>query len=164
MKIDMGYLHTIRPNGTKIPNDKRVEPLNTHNEDMNNDFFKEYNEENIVIPFSVYLNNSYIYGFDYTLKRIENIDMSYMSIVGDMDITKTIGNPPSFMRTYSPKIKSDVILKFDFDKNVLKYTRNPKGLVIRPALNVDGANNEWWNRLVLYASDYKKGIQRYGRQ
>lgn len=162
-KKDMGYLYTTRPTGKRIPNDKRLKPLETHNEDMNNDFFEQYNGEPVVIPFSVYLNNGFIYAFNYTLTRIENINAKYLSIVGNMEITRTIGNPDSFMNAYSPRIKDDVVLKYDIANSILKFTRNPKGLVIRPALNVNGTNNTRWNELVQYATDYLKGLHRVQR-
>lgn len=169
-KKDMGVTHTIRPKGGKggtpisIPNSERLTPLDTHNEDMNRDFFEQYGKgEQIIIPFSVELNNSFIYNFDFVLKQIENIDNRYMSIIGDMTVTKTIGNPKSFMNAYCPRITSDVVLKYDFGAGILKFTRNPKGLAIRPAQNSDGTNNNRWNELILYANDYNKGKQRYSR-
>ena len=124
---------------------------------MNTNFFKQFDGQTIIIPFSVYLNNSFIYSFNFTLSQIENIDSRYFSILGSMEITNTIGNPQSFMNAYSPRNKENVVLKYDFGLNVLKYPRNPKGLIIRPALNVSGGNNNWWNELILYVSDYIKG-------
>src|SRR5574344_2230280 len=121
---------------------------------MNTDFFEQSDADPVVIPFSVYLNNGFIYAFNYTLTRIENINAKYLSIVGNMEITRSIGNPDSFMNAYSPRIKDDVVLKYDIANSILKFTRNPKGLVIRPALNVNGTNNTRWNELVQYATDY----------
>lgn len=74
-----------------------------------------------------------------------------------------LGNPQSFMNAYSPRNKENVVLKYDFGLNVLKYPRNPKGLIIRSALNVSGGNNNWWNELILYVSDYIKGNHRFSR-
>lgn len=130
---------------------------------MNTDFYQQFNEQKVVIPFSVEVNNSFIYNFDFTLKQIENIDTRYLSLLGDMTITKTIGNPDSYMRAYSPQSKNNVVIKYDFGSHFLKYHRNPKGLVIRPALNTDGTNNGNWNALITYATDYLRGNQRFSR-
>ena len=140
----------------RLTENRLKQMLDTHNEDMNNDFFEKYKkDETIVIPFSVELNNSFIYNFNYTLKRIENIDTKYISIIGDMEVTKTIGSPQSFMNAYCPRTKTDVVLKYDFEQRYLKFTRNPKGLKIRPALNSDNSNNNnRWNELIQYACDY----------
>lgn len=162
-KKDMGQLFTIRPNGKRIDNKERLIPLDKHNESMNKDFFSKFGDSEVIIPFSVELNNNFIYNFDFKLKQIENIDTRYISLLGDMTITKTCGNPESFMRAYSPKSKTNVVVKYDFGAHFLKYPRNPKGLVIRPALNTDGTNNSNWNFLIEFATDYLKGNQRYSR-
>ena len=127
-------------------------------ENLNNDFFKQYNEQSFIIPFSVYLNNYYIYNFDYSLTTIESIDNKYLTIHGRMEITSTIGSPQSFLDRYSPKKKEDVVLKYDFGTNSLKFRRNPMGIVIEPALNVSGENNNSWNERILYASDYRRNL------
>lgn len=160
-KKNMGILNTYRPMWRKnIPNDIRLKSLETHNQDINTDFVQEYGE-GLVIPFSVTLNDSFIYNF--TLKKIENIDSKYLSILGDMEITRTIGNPESFMNAFSPRIKTDVVLKYRFSNKCLKYPRNPRGLKIKPALNSNGENNNSWNKLISYASDYLRGNERYSR-
>ena len=162
-KKNMGILTTYRPIAKKhIPNDERLRPLETHNQDMNEDFFKIYGN-NIVIPFSVTLNDSFIYNFDFKLSKIENIDSKFLSIIGDMEVTRTIGNPESFMNAFCPRIKENVVLKYSFSDKYLKYPRNPKGIKIKPALNSSGENNNRWNQLITYASDYLRGIERYSR-
>ena len=131
---------------------------------MNNEFFERYGDgQPIVIPFSVELNNSFIYDFDFTLKQIENIDNRAMSIIGEMNITRTIGSPASFMSTYSPRNTSEVVLKYDFGAGALKFKKKPKGLVIRPAQGENALNNRRWNQLLLFGLDYIRGKQCYSR-
>ena len=84
---------------------------------------------------------------------IESINDGVMSIIGDMKITRTAGNPESFISRYSPKARTGVVLKYDFSSRCLSYPHAPRGLRIRPALNSDGINNDNWNALISFASE-----------
>lgn len=80
-----------------------------------------------------------------------------------MKVARTIGSPETFARAFGSMEKENIVLKYDFSSQVLKFTHAQKGLEIKPALNVNGANNQSWNILIKYATEYISGLHRFSR-
>lgn len=124
-------------------------------------FIEQLNRGDIVLPFSVEVNRSFVYNFNFSLKRIEAVDTKGFSILGDILVTRTIGCPESFLNEFCPKDRMNVVLKYDSLSGNIRFVKNPRGLFIRPALSDNGLMNNWWNGLLRCTAELKSALSTH---